>query len=620
MIPSQSLSRILFGVLLTAYTLTSTLASALTVQPSTLDYHPQAPKHALLLDVPAGSVEKLKIELFDPNKKEPFTFKSGSVVFKPTVLRTLSQSAGAGPATMDLWVDFSSWTQPGQYELRVSGLTDSGGLPLMGAKEFVSAPLAVSEFLYWDALKPVMRSFYFHHAATDIDDPITKVYTPAGHVQDATTASGAFVNVGGGWYLGNDYGKYTTPTSLMASRLMSLYLQDAKPYKYLRLDYPLSERRTSQLPDLLHETKVGLSWLLSMQRLDGAFYRKVAGHEWPGPQTLPADDTQPRYLYNPTPQDTAAAAASLAMAARAYKEKDLGFAVKSLMAGEKAWAWLAAQPATSKPADYDTAGSQEFLVLESTQKDLPYRVWAAAELYLATSKDVYHRYFLDHYAQVPIAPVSWKNPALLGFMQYLTTPGRGQDPQAMQTLRSGILNMAQTLQTRMAMQPSGMGLLTYGADSNGEALENIIVLLDAYALSSEPTTLAVAADALNSLFGLNPMGKTFLTGLGGEKTMANAVQHPCHRLSRGTGIVIPGLLVYGPNAMATDGKTPRGLGVMSYADAHTACDTNGIDLMNTARLAYALGTLNHFYNATAPLQGEEGPATPLDEIKKLLPQ
>ena len=60
---------------------------------------------------------------------------------------------------------------------------------------------------------------------------------------------------------------------------------------------------------------------------------------------------------------------------------------------------------------------------------------------------------------------------------------------------------------------------------------------------------------------MNPLSKSFLTGIGADR-----VRYPHHRIFEGSGVVVPGLLVGGPNNNAEDGAYPGGLQAKGYVD------------------------------------------------------
>lgn len=572
---------------------------AVTFKFSAIGYHPLGAKVAVVEDIPED--QHVELVLFDPVRRNPrIPLLLGTTVFKIDRVKAI-QTKQMGPGTKSLLVDFSDFKEPGSYELRLEGT------------DIKSEPVRITEFLYWDTLKPVVKTFYFQRCGQDVEDRSLKMFHSACHIRDAEPIGNQGFDLGleedldvvGGWHNGSDYAKYVTSTALSAARLLAMYEWSPKPYKFFRLEYPLFEKGYGTTSDLLHEVKAGLDWLLAMQRRDGAVYRKVAGKQWPG-KVAPDDDEQPRYAYGVSTQDTANAAAVFAMASRNYKKEDLGYSVKTLLAAEKAWGYLQAHPAmAAQRSDSDFAGSGEFLDPRAAS-DTSYRVWAAAELYISTGKTPYHQYFLAHLKDVPLQRFSWFNPALQGIVDYLLyAPQR--NASVAEALKRRILETADQYANAIDDGVWPSGLKQYSKSSNQEAVERANLLMAAYKLSGEDRYRAAASRMVVYLFGVNPLGKTYVTGLEGKP-----VTQPSHRWMEASGKVIPGYLVDGPNETPTDGKTPKGLGALSYVDEAAATSVNESTLLNNAALAYLLAALNDAYNA-GQAQGEpKGPASPLD--------
>jgi len=573
-------------------------AHAATFRISSIGYHPEGSKVAILDDVTTD--KKLEVSLFDPLRRNPkFPVMLGATVYKITNITEITDQNQQGPTTHRLLLDFSDFKEPGTYEIHVEGT------PIK------SEPLKINEYLYWDTLKPVVKTFYYQRCGQDVEDRALKISHAACHLKDANFLSKpnsplaeSGLDVIGGWHNGGDYAKYVTSTGIAAARLMAMDEWNPKPFKFFHIDYPLFEPGYGKIDDLHHEIQSGLDWLMSMQRADGAMYRKVAGKQWPG-KVKPESDDQPRFIYGYSTQDTAIAAAVWAMAARDFKRADLGYGVKSLLAAEKAWAFLDnRQSPYIQENESDYSGSGEFINPKS-RSDMPYRLWAAAELYVSTGKSKYHQYFLQHLSEVPVQRFSWMNPALQGFSDYLLY-AKNPDEKAASQLRSGILGLADTITGQVENSAYGTGLMQYGPSSNTEVVENGSALLLGYRLSGEQRYKQAASRLANYFFGINPDGMTYITGLPGK-----SVQHPTHRWMEASGKVLPGFLVDGPNSSPTDGKTPRGLGPASYIDDAAAKSVNESKLLNNASLAYLLATLNEVFNA-AKAEEEAGPKSPLE--------
>lgn len=603
-------------------------ANAISFRMSSIGYHPQGVKVVVIDDVPAG--QELKLTLFDPARRNPkLPVFLGTQVLKLDNVKTFIEKNQHGPATKRLVVDFTEFHEPGTYEIHLEGT------------EIKSPPIKISEYLYWDTMTPVIKSFYFQRCGQDIEDQPNRIFHAACHLKDARFAApptgvvdsdavDGDLDVVGGWHNGGDFAKYVTSTALAASRLMSLSEWNPKPFKYLRLVYPIFEPGYGTTDDLHHEIAYGLDWLATMQRSDGAVYRKVAGKNWPG-KVLPEDDDQPRFIYGVSTQDTAEVAATYAMAARDFKKVDLGRSIKSLLAAEKAWNYLAAHPQMlAERSDSDYSGSGEFLD-PAARNDVSYRFWAAAELYVTTGKDKYKQYFYEHLKDIALNRFSWQNPALQGIADYLLY-APNKDPQVAAGLKSAVLAMAGDIAKSVNAGVWPSGLRQYGRSSNQEVVERANVLMLAYKLSGDVQYRQAAARSALYLFGVNPLGITYVTGVpGADKAPAATtgtsvldaqapavkkmvappagatVSHPAHRWMQAMDKPVTGFLVDGPNETPTDGRTPKAQGPASYVDRSDASSSNEPTLLNNAGLAYLLGTLNDAYNVPSPNEPKAQP-------------
>jgi endoglucanase len=578
-------------------------SQAVSLETSSIGYHPLGAKLAVLKDVP--ETQNLQVVLVDPARRNPkFPVMMGATVYRITKMTPIP-STDPGPQTHSMILDFSDFTQPGNYELRVEG------------SELKPKPIQINEFLYWDALKPVLRSFYYQRCGQDIDAKKENTYHMACHLEEAKIldstgqASDEEKDVAGGWHNGGDYAKYTTSTALSAARLMALYELNPKTFKYFRMDYPMFEPGLGLVDDFHHEVKAGLDWLLTMQRRDGAVYRKVAGQQWPG-VVMPEDDTQDRYLFGISTEDTANFAAAMAMATRSFKKADLGYSVKTLLAAEKAWDFLDKHPQSivvHSPMDF--TGSGEFLDAQK-ESDVVYRFWAAAELYVTTGKEVYQQYLLAHVNEVPVTTFSWQNPAVQGIWDYLQYASKRNEPMAM-ALQKRVVALADDIAQRVEKNSWPSGLKQYPRGSNLIVAERAAILANAYQLTGQERYRNLASTSIQYLYGINPLGLTYVTGVG-----EHAVMHPTHRWMELSEKTLPGYMVDGPNEAATDGKTTKNLGPLSYTDNAKAFSVNESTLLNNAELAYLLGALNNTYNKAqeetsntpAPLNYELAPERP----------
>ncbi len=568
-------------------------AEAYTLKVDQIGYHPNSPKYAILEDVPKGA--KFKLVIFDPGYKPRVPFKIGKVLYKiesPQIKRFIDTEM-QGPGSERWVVDFSGFKQPGSFQLKIKG-TD------------ISVPIHVSDFLYWDAMLPSVRSFYLQRSGQEIVDKNNRILREASHLEDGyvhdhETGEVFFKDASGGWYNSGNYAKFVTTTGLSLAQILAVNEMDPKNMRYLRLSYALSEPGLGDVSDYLHESKYGLDWLLAMQRNDGAFYRKVAGKSFPTGKS-PESDSQRRYVFGITSQDTAIGAATLAIASRNYKKADFGYAVKSLIAAERAWTFLEKHKNVVLSVDLDDdAGSREYI---NASGDKNYRLWAAIELYLATGKKRYADYIDAHYESVYIEPYSWQNPAILGMTNYVlyTTSKKTHskiqnNPVVSAYFRRQIIKSADMLLKRVQSNSYHVSVLKYTRGSNRQILEHTSILLSAYRMTRKVRYRDSASQMVGYLFGMNPMNMTYITGIA-----PNSVKHPYHRFVQRGGISIPGLLVAGPNNYPNDGLTPKGMQAMSYIDDPKAFSVNETQIMYNASLIHVLGMLNGAYNASRSLK------------------
>ena len=117
---------------------------------------------------------------------------------------------------------------------------------------------------------------------------------------------------------------------------------------------------------------------------------------------------------------------------------------------------------------------------------------------------------------------------------------------------------------------------TYYWGGNGTVARLAVILHAADRVSPNPDYRRTILNAVSYLFGRNPFGRSFVTGLGDQPPM-----HPHDRRSADNNdFPWPGYLVGGPNSKATDWRDERG----DYRSNEIAINWNGA-------LIYALAVL-----------------------------
>ncbi len=534
-------------------------------------------KLALLVNIPSN-IRKKPVSLIEKESKR--------VVFK-----VYPKNPVKDKQTGDLiqQLDFSSFNQKGIYFLKLDS--------------YISYPFKIGDKVFMEPMIKMIRSYYLQRCGIKIDDPITHISHPPCHLQDAIVAhtdpfhkAGEHLCVKGGWHDAGDYGKYIATASVSVGQLLHLFEQRPKFFgdgQLLYPDYLLDEHgkpeNNNSIPDLLDELRFELNWMLSMQREDGAVYRKVAGKRWP-PLVPPHKDNQARFIYGVSTPETAKFAAAMAMAARIYYGYDPSFANRCLSAAKKAWNYLIKHPSMYVEwYEGDDSGSGKYLYSEidresSLLTDLDDRFWAAAELFItANSKSA--KLFIDKYIkELPYSIFEWKNPSSLGLLDlYLC---KKVDASLRNIIRQKIISYADQALNRIEHSGYKIANHRFIWGSNKMTAEEGITLYYAYQITKKKAYLYAAIDQIDYLLGRNPFNKCFVTGIG-----SNPVKNPCHIFCRASHIYIPGQLVGGPNEMAQAKIAPKNKGPLSYKDDARSYATNEYAIDYNASLICLMGLI-----------------------------
>jgi endoglucanase len=382
----------------------------------------------------------------------------------------------------------------------------------------------------------------------------------------------------GGWHDAGDYNKYTLNGAFTAGMMLLAWEHFDDRLATLRLDIPESN---NDVPDVLDEIRWELEWLLTMQANDGRVYHKLSTLDFGG-FIKPHEETAPRYLSPWSSAGTASFAAVMAKAARIFQQYDEPFARRCLMAAETSYRFLAAHPKDHRPdlsafstGAYDSPDSDD-------------RLWAAAELYETTGNEAYLRDIeqrlratTDSTAPAPVAvdvDWDWGNVRNLGLFTYLLSQREGRDAALVDRLHRAAIRAADSIVETARSHPYGR---TLGAKHywgcNGSVARQTINLHVAHRLTGKAAYRSALLDAINHLFGRNPFGRSYVTGLGHRPPQ---VPHDRRSGSDDVAPPWPGYLVGGPWPRATD-----------WYDAQEDYKTNEIAINWNGALIYALAAV-----------------------------
>jgi endoglucanase len=306
---------------------------------------------------------------------------------------------------------------------------------------------------------------------------------------------------------------------------------------------------------VLDEIRWNLDWMLTMQDEDGGVWHKLTSERF-GSFVMPdKDDGMPRFVIGtgagPFKSSCATAdfAAVTAIAARAYRTFDAGFADTALAASRRAWQWVSGNPAVRfrNPAGVQTG---EYGDGDCSDE----RLWAAAELLRTTGEPAFEkdaRALAGRFTVGSDTPQAWPNVGNLGLWSYALAERGGVDAGLQERIRQDTIAAARRIaeRTRNAGWRHSLTTENFVWGSNGVAADYGVLLLVADRFSPAPELREAALENVHYLLGRNTFGVSWLTGVG-----VRPFRNPHHRPSGADRHEAPwpGLLSGGPAAKVND--------------------------------------------------------------------
>lgn len=462
----------------------------------------------------------------------------------------------------DIYVaDFSAVKEPGAYVLEIPGVGRSASFRV-GRDVYVEPFRAAFEAMYlWrcgSAVRLARNGTTYSHAACHLEDARLDF---VGHPNERRDAAG-------GWHDAGDYNKYVVNAGVTLGIMLRAWEESGARIETIEFDLP---REHKQLPAYLNEIRWETDWLLKMQSRDGSVYHKVSTKDF-GPAVMPEDEKTARYFAPWSSAATADFAAVLARAARAFRPYDQPYARRCLEAARRAYDFLRAHPAQHR------ADLKGFTTGAYQTDDADDRLWAAAELWETTGGRAYLADFESRARAVREKfdiDWGWSNVKNLGMITYLSSERAGRDAALVRNLRGALVATADRVValSRAHGYARPLGAKYYWG-ANGGVVNTTVLLRAAGRVSPKRAYAETALDALHNLFGRNPYGRSFVTGLGHAPPRR---PHDRRWLGRAHLSAWPGYLVGGGWPGATD-----------WSDDEDNYRVNEIAINWNAPLLYAL--------------------------------
>ncbi|MBZ4487492.1 glycoside hydrolase family 9 protein [Microbacterium sp. cx-55] len=442
-------------------------------------------------------------------------------------------------------VDFTTLTAVGDdYALEVSGVLS----PRFSVTENVWAGYLDEMTAFYRLQRSGVATADAYPAGYSSIAPSEKIFHGPGHLDDAASADGTIhYDLTGGWYDAGDYGIYGG-NQWVGGNIAITYL------RYGDTAEVAFDNDDNGVPDLVDEARFGSEYLLRMRdAFDGAFWdiKGSGGFQHPDAHTDgivgTADD---RRISGYGVGGSAKAAGSLAATARAIEKAIADGKVPTADVAE--WQTFAAEAEEGAVAFYQYADSHRSDPIggySTTRGGIANSLlFAEVQLHLLTGDTAYRAS-----AETTIAATEY---SILSSTNYWD-----MGPLSMAELYPAATATGKTAIQRYLKKQLDYFLSTtddtpYGVVNQfknfGVNEPHIGYVADAmryYELFGDQRALKAVQRGLYWVFGNNPWGTSWVSGVG-----ENSVKYLHTRLDEeaqsqsGTGVVLPGALVSGPNA------------------------------------------------------------------------
>lgn len=521
------------------FTLSNTTTTPL-IQTSQIGFAPSDTKIAYLggwYNSTTPFISGTTIDVIDTN--------SGEAALTVTAPRSASNSADVIP------IDFSDLTETGRYQVCAQGAG-------------CSAAFAISPDVYAEAASKVAQAFYHQRSGIAFGDA-TPINRPRPrHPEDGTQVrstdltllagettlreslfseivaqSGDPVDARGLWGGHHDAGDWDRRIQHLWAARLSADLVRSFPEIYNNDSLSIPESGNG-IPDLLDEGLWSLDFYRRTQTDDGGVSGGIEASEHPQPGATSWTSDLQLFIFNPDPWSSYIYASVAAEYSVLLQDLDPERAADFDQSARLAFDW----------AEANSGGPQE-----QTERIAEQRVVAAASLAHLTDEQRYFDIF-EAESTLANAPVGQLNCHAHAICDAAWIYARINSDKQNQNVLS---NIEQSFnQTAQATIAGANERAYFWTQENDEAPDiwglglggnpNTVGLLRAYELTENPEFLNAATRAASSAVGANPLGVSYITGVG-----SNPAQYPLIVDSvNGAQPVWPGTPVFGNHTIGED--------------------------------------------------------------------
>jgi len=407
--------------------------------------------------------------------------------------------------------DFSQITDLGEYVIEI---------PQLGQYSY---PFGIGNHVYTDALRDLLRFFYYARSGEEMVEPYSEGYTRQAFFVEDRVAPYNFRegtrDVRGGWFDAGD------PHKDIHAQVQPMWflLEILENFRHKigpgSLNIPESDGVHS---DLYFLTRYGLDWMMRMCNPDGSVHFFV-GYS-------PDGFKQARGSVSGVSSYSASTVAAIfAKAYRIYKPvpEFSDYADSLLMQAEKCWNWLQQHPENVDPKRSD---GKSYGYAKDEEQDQAQRLVAAIELYETTGNELYNDYFKKNYR----SPFAFKNSdwagiiaqirnnaVNLGYMDYIASKRPGIDSAIRDELKAEYIKQSDRILDHIENVPYKPGIVASNHiywGSNGVLAGNVYTLLRVYEWTGKAKYRDAALENIHWICGRNPVSYCMISGHGDKPT------------------------------------------------------------------------------------------------------